>query len=389
MICTAIAASSIDIYLPALPELVKYFDTTDNILKFSILVSPVISAFTGLFYGSLSDMYGRRIIFLFCLFVFTIGSLWCSFSDSAVEFLIARIVQAVGSTGMGMLTVNILADKFRGITFARYLSFYSLLYPLTFAIAPNIGAFLMLKTSWKGLFILLAILGIILNILIFYMLPETLNKNSQVSQPYLSLNQWLKTIYKMITGNKIFRSMVLTNTLSVSINQIFITNAPFVFERYFGFNEIEYANLLIIPHIFNIAGCLLYSFALKYTTPKKCMTFGSIIISIFLLASAVEIFFLKNISVIAVISIYCICSFGMSFLIMTSFGFAISALQTDKGLGNGISQFVRNISYSLIVLVSGCFFTNIIQSIFFSMCLCGLAVISIICYCYKKLPEID
>lgn len=389
MICTGLATSSIDLYLPALPELTSFFHTTENVLKISVMISPMVSAFTGLCYGSVSDRYGRRLVILICLFVFFIGSLWCAFSDSSTEFLIARLVQALGSTGMGLLTITILSDKFKGITLARYLSIYSILYPISFALAPNIGAFLMLYTSWRGMFYFLSFVGLILLILLYYVLPETLSETCSETQPGISFKQWFFTIWKMLGTKTVFRNMALTNALSVTMNQIFITNAPFIFEEYFHFTKMQYANLLIIPHAFNIIGCMLYSFALKFLSPKTCMNFGRIILLFFVIFSFISLCLSDGLSAWLVITIYCWCSFGLSFLIMTSMGFALSDLQTDKGLGTGIIQFVRNATSSTLVMLAGYLCAGRVTPVFLAMNTCAILILFIITSCYYKLSNLS
>lgn len=388
MFCTGLATSSIDIYLPALPELVNLFHTTDNMLRISVMISPMVSAFTGLFYGSMSDIYGRRFIFLFCLFIFSIGSIWCGFSDSAIEFLIARLVQAIGSTGMGLLTITILSDKFKGITLARYLSIYSILYPISFTIAPNIGAFLMLHISWRGMFFFIAILALSVLALLWSILPETLNAKSEKTQPVLSLKQWLSTIYTLLKTKNIFRNMALTNALAVAMNHIFTTNAPFIFEGYFHYTKMQYANLMMIPNTFNIIGCLLYSLALRYTTPKICLNFGRLVVFLFLTSITLALSLSSHLTVSTIIIIYSICSFGISFLIMTSVGFAISDLNQDKGLGTGIIQFIRNSVSSIMVMISGYFCVGVITPVFLIMSLCALTILFIVAASYAKLPNI-
>ncbi|MDR1907970.1 MAG: MFS transporter [Holosporales bacterium] len=386
MLCTGVSISSIDMYLPALPELATFFKTTDNLLRVSVMISPFVSAFTGLFYGSISDMYGRRPIVLFCLFVFSLGSLWCAFSDSATEFIVARVVQAIGSTGMGLQTMTVLSDKYKGVTLARYLSVYSVLYPVTFALAPNIGAFIMLYTSWRGMFYFLALMGGGLMIFMYNALPETLSVRK--AHNGVSLPLWCSTIWDMFSHKPIFRNMALTNALAVVMNNIFITNAPFIFEQHFELTKTQYANISVIPNSFNIAGCLLYSFLLKSCSPKSCLNLGRIVTFLFMTVVLIALCVSNALGMSEVVMIYCLCSFGMSFLTMTSVGFAVSDMQTDKGLGNGIIQFVRNISSSSAVMLFGYFCSGSVVQVFFAMSMCALAVLLTISTCYSRLPDL-
>lgn len=388
MVCTGVSASSIDIYLPALPELSDFFHTTDNILRISVMISPMVSAFTGLCYGRLSDIYGRRIIFLTCFLVFSIGSLWCGFSDSALEFLIARFVQALGSTGMGLLTITILSDLFSGITLARYLSISSLLYPISFALAPNVGAFIMVHTSWRGMFFFLALTAMGLLFVLARYLPETLQKDAEDSHPGLSIKEWGVTIVSMVRNKRIFRNMAFTNALAVAINQIFITNAPFMFEEHFHFSKLQYTNLLIIPHSFNILGCVLYSIALRRTTPKICLNVARGVLLVFLVLTVLRLCLSGQPPAWSVIALYSMCSFGLSFLIMTSVGFAISDLNTNKGLGTGVIQFIRNMFASLMVMVSGYFCQGFVTPVFIAISLCTVSVLLIISVSYPHLPDL-
>jgi DHA1 family bicyclomycin/chloramphenicol resistance-like MFS transporter len=374
-------------YLPALPELAGFFQTTDNVLRVSIMISPFISAFAGLFYGSMSDKYGRRPIILLCLFIFSIGSLWCAFSESATEFLIARSVQAMGSTGMGLQTITVISDKFKGLTLARYLSIYSVLYPTTYAVAPNIGAFLMLYTSWRGIFYFLTLTGSGLMIFLYIILPETLNLKSITHQPAVSISGWFSDVRRIFMTKPIFRNMALTNALASIMNNIFITNSPFIFEQHFSLTKTQFANISIIPHSFNIIGCLLYSFLLKSYSPKSCLNIGRIVTLSFMVFTLIALCFPNALHIATVVTLYCICAFGMSFLVMTSVGFAVSDMQTNKGLANGIVQFVRNISSSSVVMLVGYFCAGSVSQVFLAMSTCAFAVVMTISTCYRRLPE--
>ncbi|MDR0631369.1 MAG: MFS transporter [Holosporales bacterium] len=387
MLCTGISISSIDMYLPALPELAAFFKTTDNVLRISIMISPLISAFAGLFYGSMSDKYGRRPIILLCLFIFSIGSLWCAFSDTATEFLIARSVQAMGSTGMGLQTVTVISDKFKGITLARYLSIYSVLYPTTYAVAPNIGAFLMLYMSWRGIFYFLTLMGVSLMTFLYVILPETLNIKTTTPQAGISFFRWFSDVWKMLSTKPIFRNMAITNALATIMNHIFITNSPFIYEQHFGLTKTQFANVSLIPHSFNIVGCLVYSFLLKSCSPKFCLNLGRIVAMLFMAAASISLIIPNALQMGMVVILYCVCSFGMSFLTMTSVGFAVSDMQTNKGLGNGVVQFIRNISSSSAVMLFGYFCAGGVPQVFFAMSICALAMVVTISACYKDLPE--
>ncbi|MDR1208315.1 MAG: MFS transporter [Holosporales bacterium] len=387
MLCTGISISSIDMYLPALPELAEFFKTTANVLRVSIMISPFISAFAGLFYGSMSDKYGRRPIILFCLFIFSIGSLWCAFSNSATEFLIARSVQAMGSTGMGLQTITVISDKFKGITLARYLSIYSVLYPTTYAVAPNIGAFLMLYMSWRGIFYFLTLAGSGLMLFLYVILPETLNMKSVTQQQKISISGWFLDVRRMFRTKPIFRNMALTNALASIMNNIFITNSPFIFEQHFCLTKTQFANLSIIPHSFNIIGCLVYSFLLKSRSPKSCLNLGRIVTLLFMIFTVIALCIPDALQIVTVVTLYCICAFGMSFLAMTSVGFAVSDIQANKGLANGVVQFVRNISSSFAVMLVGYFCAGSVSQVFFAMSACAFAVVMTISTCYQRLPD--
>lgn len=390
MLCTSLSASSIDIYLPALPELAKFFHSTDNILRISVMISPMVSAVTGLFYGGLSDVYGRRIIFLTCFLVFTIGSVWCGFSDSAVEFLLARFVQALGSTGIGLLAVTILSDYLHSIALARYLGIHSLLYPLAFALAPNIGACIMLHTSWRGMFFFLAIAAGGLWIALARVLPETLQKKeNEPPRRMLSLREWACTLWSLLRTRSVFRNMALTNALSVAISHIFITNAPFIFEGHFGLTKMQYTNLLIIPHAVNFLGCILYSVALRRTTPKVCMNFGRAVLFLFLIATVVQLTLWHNLRVGPVIALYALASFGQAFLITTSTGFALASLETDRGLGTGVIQFTRNGLSSFLISACGYLCHGQVNLVFIAMGVCTVTVLLVISASYPRLPEIN
>jgi len=160
-------------YTPALPMIAQELHTTYATVELTMTSYLLGYAISQLFYGPLSDRFGRRPIMMIGTLFFILGSLICIFSHS-IEILIAgRFVQALGACAGNVLSPAIVRDSFtekeRPKTYAKIMMAYA----LGPVLGPIVGSVLISYFSWHSNFILLLILGILLLFCVQAMLIET------------------------------------------------------------------------------------------------------------------------------------------------------------------------------------------------------------------------
>jgi Arabinose efflux permease len=123
-------------------------------------------------YGKLSDIVGRKPIFLFGLALFVVGSVLCSVSNSMITLILARVVQGLGSGAIQPLTFTIIADIYPLEKRARILGLNGSSWGIAAIIAPLLGGFIVEKLSWHWVFLINLPVGLITMALIWFYFKE-------------------------------------------------------------------------------------------------------------------------------------------------------------------------------------------------------------------------
>ncbi len=190
-----IALVGMDIYVPALPEMVRFFHTTPELVKFSLACFAIGLALFQWLIGPLSDYYGRRPIVLSSLFGFFVSSLFCGFSTNITALLIGRFVQGVSLAGALGIARTIGRDFYCGKPLARFLSNYATAVQIFPMVSPLIGGYIVHYTNWSYIFFALAAFSAIFFLVHLFFLPES---NPHVGEVPLKPRIWLKNYLNII-----------------------------------------------------------------------------------------------------------------------------------------------------------------------------------------------
>src|SRR5258708_22898608 len=149
----AVLMGSIDgtIMVVALPQLTESLHTSLSWVGWTLTSYQLVQIVMYPLAGQLSDMLGRRRVFLFCVVTFTASSLLCGLAPN-VGFLIAfRALQAVGGGGLVPSVVGMIADEYRSHR-AQAIGLISSIMPIGSIVGPNLGGFLLEHGGWRWMF---------------------------------------------------------------------------------------------------------------------------------------------------------------------------------------------------------------------------------------------
>lgn len=171
----ALNALAIDSMLPALPAIGEALGVTVANDRQYVISAYLLGIGVGsLFYGPLSDRFGRKGVLVPALFAYVAFSIGCGLANSFPLLLALRFGHGMISAAIGVIVVAVIRDLFSGDAMAKRLSMIFLVFMIVPAIAPTMGAGITAFASWRAIFIVLAVMGIVM-LLWLRRLPETLD----------------------------------------------------------------------------------------------------------------------------------------------------------------------------------------------------------------------
>ncbi len=207
---------SIDAYLPAFAGIGASIGATPAQMQQTLSSYLLGFAAMNLFHGALSDSTGRRPVVLWGVAVFTLASVGCALADTLSELVLYRALQGM-SAGAGMVVARaIIRDLFPLADAQRVMSQVTIFFGVAPAVAPLLGGLLFVHVNWQSIFWLLALLGALLWLVNWRLLPESLHASAR--QPF-NTRHLLAGYWQMVKSP---RFMVLVLASGVPFNGMFL-----------------------------------------------------------------------------------------------------------------------------------------------------------------------
>ena len=260
---------AISLYLPSMPNMVSYFKTNDLNIQLSLTLYLIGYGLSQFFYGPLSDIYGRRLIILLGLSIFSLASLLAVFSTTISIFLFARILQGIGMGCGDTMGRAILCDCFQGKDFVKAACNIGLSATITPMLAPVLGGYIEAWSNWQVTFIFMLLYGIGVTGLIIKYLPET--KFSKVSSK-LNFNEIIRN-YWLILQHRSFLAYFIPGLVCFVGEVAYNMVSPFLIQQQLKWGPVAFGWFAIIPIIGLLFGTLIvYGFNHRFPYPKMVFT---------------------------------------------------------------------------------------------------------------------
>jgi DHA1 family bicyclomycin/chloramphenicol resistance-like MFS transporter len=169
-----VGALAIDTYLPSMPAIGRVFDVGPVAVQQTLSVFVFCFAFMMLFYGTLSDSFGRRPVLLGALATYVLASIGAACAPTFGWLLACRALQGLAAGSGSVIGQAIVQDRFSGAQAQRMMSHIMMVFGLAPAIAPVLGGWLHVTFGWRATFVFLAVFGALMIVACLRLLPESL-----------------------------------------------------------------------------------------------------------------------------------------------------------------------------------------------------------------------
>jgi len=233
----AIGPLTIDMYLPALPSLAGDLQATDAAVQATLTGMLLGLGLGQLVIGPLSDAVGRRKPLLIGLVGHALTSLLAAAAPDVISLVGARVLQGMAGAAISVVAMAIVRDLFSGLAAAKLLSRLMLVMGVAPVLAPTLGGQVLRLTSWRGIFVVLALAAVLLVVVAVLGLRETLPEHRRRSaRPAATLRT-----YGTILRDLPFVALASVGGLMFATMFAYISGSPFVLQGIYGLDEQAYA----------------------------------------------------------------------------------------------------------------------------------------------------
>ncbi len=277
---------SIDMYLPALPELQRDLGASASQVQLSLSACLLGLASGQLVSGPLSDRFGRRPPVLVGLAGFVLMSFLCSIAPSIAVLILCRFLQGFAGAAGVVVSRAVIRDLHSGVRASQMFSRLVLANGIGPILAPTIGGVILLFTGWRGVFGVLVILGLVLLAVAWRFLPET-NRFDQRSTAGVSD---IIGSFGTLLRDRMFAGYALVMAMGMSTMFAHVAGSSFVMQNLYGVSEQAFGLLFGVIAIGYIGMSQLNARLVARIPMRRLLAFGVG----FNLAGAVIVFTVVN-----------------------------------------------------------------------------------------------
>ena len=367
---TAITPLATDLYLPALPIMPGELNTTASNIQMTIGVMTFGVALGQLFGGPISDTMGRKMPLVVGNLLCVISSIICAYAPSIEILLLGRFLQGLtGSVGV-VISKAIARDFASGQELTKLFALLMMVNGLAPVIAPLVGGQLLLFTTWRVIFIILAVFSAILLVgsLLF---RESLPKEKRVTG---GVGVAVKN-YITLIKDKPFLGQTLIQLFAFGGFFAYISGSSFVYQNIFGLSAQEFSYLFGINSCGIVLASAISSRVSNVITAKQLLTFSLWQLTIGSLLFLVSMIFDWSLIPVTTILFFTVCT--ISLFGSASFSMAMTKYGKMAGSASAIlgfaSMFAAGIVSPLVGIGGG--HTGVPMGITMLVC----AVLSLLC----------
>lgn len=329
-----------DMYLPTIPSMMKEFHTSASMTQMGISMAMLGMGIGSLIWGSASDRYGRKPILIISLIIFVISTGLSLLSQTITFFIVCRLFQGLGAGGAMVLSTSIPADVYMGRQLAKLMAIVGAINGVAPALGPVVGGFMADSVGWKGIFVLLLAIGIVMTVWTSRY-RETLPPARRLQEH--GFKAYVKA-YKSLLGNGRFMIYVTIKAVAIGLLYAYISSAPFILQDHYGFSAMTFGLIFGGNALAMAIGSTL---AVRFKVMKQAMVVGCVGMFVFAVAEGVVMWFEAPFAYYEIAAIPMLLFSGMIFSSANTLSMEVG--RADAGTASAILSVVK---YAFAAIVS-------------------------------------
>jgi DHA1 family bicyclomycin/chloramphenicol resistance-like MFS transporter len=227
---TAVPPLSMDMYLPALPEVTTALHSPAATVQLTLTTCLAGMALGQMIVGPMSDRWGRRRPLLVGMVIYVLATALCAVATNAELLIAFRLLQGLAGAAGIVIARAVVRDLYDGVAMARFFATLMLISGVAPVVAPLIGGQILQVTDWRGVFVVLTVVGVLLTLLVWRKLHETLPPERRHSG---GLGQTLRTMRDLL-ADRAFSGYLLVGAFAFAALFAYISASPFVVQEIYG-----------------------------------------------------------------------------------------------------------------------------------------------------------
>jgi MFS transporter, DHA1 family, multidrug resistance protein len=233
----ALGPLTIDMYLPALPSLRDDLAATESQAQLTLTGMLLGLALGQLVIGPLSDALGRRLPLVAGLGVHAMSSVLCAIAPTVEVLTVVRVLQGFAGAAVSVVAMAMVRDLFDGLAVAKLMSRLMLVIGVAPILAPTLGGQVLRFTTWRGVFVVLTVAGLLLMTLAYVALRESL----PVDQRRPARPRAVLSTYAGLFHDRTFVALAVIGGLMMAALFAYVSGASFVLQDGFGLTSQQFA----------------------------------------------------------------------------------------------------------------------------------------------------
>ncbi|MER5868761.1 Bcr/CflA family multidrug efflux MFS transporter [Streptomyces sp. NPDC002044] len=227
---TALPPLSMDMYLPALPQVTSALNSPAATVQLTLTACLAGMALGQLVIGPMSDKWGRRRPLLAGMVVYVLATAICALAPTTELLIAFRLLQGLAGAAAIVIARAVVRDLYDGVEMARFFSTLMLISGAAPIVAPLIGGQVLRFADWRGVFVVLTGVGLVLTLVVWRRLDETLPPERRHTG---GVGSALRTMRGLL-GDRVFAGYTLAGGFAFAVLFSYISASPFVVQEIYG-----------------------------------------------------------------------------------------------------------------------------------------------------------